>query len=286
MTVTGSPEIDRTAAGGSSAAARQPLLSIITVVRNDAARLAATARSVREQSPAAFEWVVVDGASTDATQGVIDENAGWIAASVSEPDRGIFDAMNKGVGLATGSFVHFLNAGDAFAGPSCAAAICEALESTAADVLAFAALDVFADGLVAARHPAPVQEILWHRLPTGHQALVTRRSLMLHHAFDLRYRVCADYAALASQYVAGAIVQPVDRPIVRYDRSASAFSVVNWRLMAAEHWQVQRDLLGEKIHRRALSMAKRLLSLAMVRALAIPILSRPARALARRAYGA
>lgn len=92
-------------------------LSIVTVVRNAPEALAATIESVRAQTYPAVEFVVVDGASTDRTVDVLHRHAARIDTWVSEPDRGIYDAMNKGKALASGDFVMFVNAGDLFVGP-------------------------------------------------------------------------------------------------------------------------------------------------------------------------
>lgn len=94
-----------------------PWLTIVTVVRNDAAGLAATARSITAQlSVPGVEYLVIDGASDDETRDVLDELATHgHARVVSEPDRGIYDAMNKGWRAARGFWVQYLNAGDVYA---------------------------------------------------------------------------------------------------------------------------------------------------------------------------
>jgi len=86
-------------------------LSIITVVRNDPDGLERTSRSIQEQG-ADIEWIVIDGASTDDTLDCLDEHAPSIL--VSERDRGIYDAMNKGMRAASGDWITFLNAGDTY----------------------------------------------------------------------------------------------------------------------------------------------------------------------------
>lgn len=86
-------------------------LSIITVVRNDPDGLERTSRSIQEQG-ADVEWIVIDGASTDDTLDCLDEHAPSIL--VSERDRGIYDAMNKGLRAASGEWITFLNAGDTY----------------------------------------------------------------------------------------------------------------------------------------------------------------------------
>jgi putative colanic acid biosynthesis glycosyltransferase len=89
-------------------------LSVITVVRNAASQLAATIESVRRQTYQPIEFIVVDGASSDGTTNVLRQHASRIDKWISEPDRGLYDAMNKGKTMATGDFAMFVNAGDTF----------------------------------------------------------------------------------------------------------------------------------------------------------------------------
>jgi glycosyltransferase involved in cell wall biosynthesis len=89
--------------------------SIITVVRNAADTVAECIESVAGQDHRDVEHLVIDGASTDGTLQVIERYRARLAKVVSEPDRGIYDAMNKGLALATGDVVGFLNADDAYA---------------------------------------------------------------------------------------------------------------------------------------------------------------------------
>jgi glycosyltransferase involved in cell wall biosynthesis len=92
----------------------QPLISIITVVYNCVNTLEETIISVINQDFDNIEYVIIDGGSTDGTIEIIKKYQDKITLWVSEPDNGIYDAMNKGVKLATGQFVQFLNAGDIF----------------------------------------------------------------------------------------------------------------------------------------------------------------------------
>lgn len=89
-----------------------PVVSIVTVVRNDAPRLLRTLESVSRAKNDKVEFVVIDGASTDGTAEMIRAHEGLIDRWISEPDAGIYDAMNKAVPLCRGSFIMFLNAGD------------------------------------------------------------------------------------------------------------------------------------------------------------------------------
>ncbi len=90
-------------------------ISIITVNYNNADGLEKTIKSVIEQSYSLFEYIIIDGNSTDHSVDVIKKYAGNITYWVSEKDNGVFDAMNKGIKKATGDYCHFLNSGDFFA---------------------------------------------------------------------------------------------------------------------------------------------------------------------------
>lgn len=96
----------------SDAMVPRPLISIITVNRNNAAGLRRTLASTTEQSYAEFEHLVVDGASTDGSTAVMSEFHDKLAHAVSERDTGIYNAMNKGIAAARGEFLLFLNSGD------------------------------------------------------------------------------------------------------------------------------------------------------------------------------
>lgn len=98
-------------------------VSIITACKNAAAFLERTIASVREQTYSGFEYIVVDGASTDETAGIIGSNRDRIDKWVSEPDRGVWHAMNKGIALAEGDYLYFLNAGDRFYRPETLSAV-------------------------------------------------------------------------------------------------------------------------------------------------------------------
>ncbi len=95
-------------------------ISVITVVRNSVATIEKTIRSVAGQVYPHIEHIVIDGGSTDGTLDVVRRHHDKIAVFKSEPDRGMYDAMNKGLRLATGDVVGFLNADDVYADSSCA----------------------------------------------------------------------------------------------------------------------------------------------------------------------
>lgn len=90
-------------------------ISVITVAFNAAQTIDAAMRSVLTQTHPDIEYIVIDGGSTDGTQACVARHASRLAHFVSEPDRGIYDAMNKGIGLASGDVIGFINADDFYA---------------------------------------------------------------------------------------------------------------------------------------------------------------------------
>ena len=107
------------------------ILSIITINRNNAAGLEKTMRSVVAQTFADFEYVVIDGASTDKSVEVIrsfEASFGGRLKWISEPDKGIYNAMNKGIGMASGDYLQFLNSGDSLVSDNVTMRMTEALK--------------------------------------------------------------------------------------------------------------------------------------------------------------
>ena len=91
-------------------------ISVVTVCFNSAATIRDTLRSVEEQTHSEIEHIVIDGASTDGTASIVRREGRRVSRLISEPDQGIYYAMNKGLALATGEMVGFLNADDTYGG--------------------------------------------------------------------------------------------------------------------------------------------------------------------------
>jgi glycosyltransferase involved in cell wall biosynthesis len=93
---------------------KSPKISVITIVYNDVHHIENTLKSVKNQSYSDFEWIIIDGASSDGTCEKIESYRDSIDVFVSEPDRGISDAFNKGVQKSSGQWLIFMNSGDCF----------------------------------------------------------------------------------------------------------------------------------------------------------------------------
>ncbi|MBI3432271.1 MAG: glycosyltransferase [Hydrogenophilales bacterium] len=198
--------------------AQKPLASIITVCFNAAASIGQTLDSVRAQSWRPLESVVVDGASRDGTQDIVARYADITGTVVSEKDSGIYDAMNKGIALARGDVLHFLNAADCFAD---AGVVEAALREFAADPdldLVFGdAIYLTPDGpFLRSYGRVTASNLIYGDL--CHQAVFAHRRLFERFGgFNLDYRINADYDWMLRVFRGGARVRYLPRPIVRYD---------------------------------------------------------------------
>ncbi len=170
------------------------LLSIITVVLNDRENFISTRRNLAGQNTQDFEWIVVDGGSTDGTQEAVRESSHPKLRYLSEHDSGIFDAMNKGIALARGEYLLFLNAGDRLASNSTLADLSKILREPgrAIDFLYGDALEESETGVVTLK-PARSHRTLWYGMFTHHQAMVYRCSLASDQMYDPGFRIAGDY---------------------------------------------------------------------------------------------
>jgi len=174
-----------------------PLFSIVTVCLNADADIAGAIESVLAQGCADYEYLVVDGGSTDGTVGVLREYESHLGGRLrwtSEHDDGLYDAMNKGLALARGEYVAFLGADDRLR-PGALDAVAHALEAAPRPDIVCGATHVF--GPTGARDEAPrrvVRRGLPARVPASHQSTFIRReALQAAGGFDLRFRIAADY---------------------------------------------------------------------------------------------
>jgi len=108
-------------------------ISVITVCFNAEDTIGHTLHSVRDQTHDPIEHIIIDGCSTDGTLKVVESEGNHVAMIVSERDKGIYDAMNKGIALATGDVIGFINADDFYPSPDVLAMVAAAFESSGAD---------------------------------------------------------------------------------------------------------------------------------------------------------
>ena len=173
-------------------------VTIITVVFNDAAHLQRTIDSIASQTYKNIEHIIIDGRSTDGTLEII-KRCTSIDYWLSEGDRGIYDAMNKGVCCSTGEWINFMNSGDVFFNEIVVEDVFLNCESRVADLI-YGDVEVDYGGFKKLRR-AGVVASLKQGMQFSHQSLFAKRSVLLELGFDLSYRTAADYNFIVSSWV-------------------------------------------------------------------------------------
>lgn len=198
-------------------AAIKPTLSVITVVYNNVRNIEATMLSVLNQTYPDIEYIIIDGLSTDGTLEVINKYKSRVAKFISEKDKGIYDAMNKGLAMATGDYVIFMNSGDEFY----AADTVERVFASAPDADIYYGetemIDAGGQSLGQRRHKAPDQ-FNWRSFKYGmsvsHQAIYIRRALT--EPYDSRYQLSADIDWIIRAAKKAKKIVNVHRYVARY----------------------------------------------------------------------
>lgn len=190
-------------------------VSIITVVYNGVPAIESTLKSVISQNYANKEFIVIDGNSTDGTQALLKTYEEKIDCLISEPDKGIYDAMNKGIKKSNGDWIIFMNSGDLFCS-----------DTVLSDIFAGRQYDktgvIYGDSIVA--YPFGSYQLKPRAftkndkiLPFCHQAAFAKRDLLAENPFDLTYKVVADYDQFFRLLTKGVIFHYTDIAVCIYD---------------------------------------------------------------------
>jgi len=209
-----------------------PTVTVITVTLNDAEKLEKTICSVLEQTYPLIEYIIIDGRSTDSTPGLLKKYEGKIHRVVSEPDNGIFDAMNKGIDLASGKWIIFLNAGDYFYEKNTVETV---FNTGYGDAHFIYGHTYFLGGDFRGVVKAWSFDSLWKTMIFTHQSLFTRGDVLKKHKFDTSFKICADYQLIFDSYMEGLRFFNSDKVIAAFD---PGFSEVSRARMAIEKWKV------------------------------------------------
>lgn len=169
----------------------KPKVSVVTIVYNGLDKIENTIISVINQTYKNIEYIVIDGNSDDGTLNIIEKYQNKIEYWVSEPDHGIYDAMNKGIFRAKGDWICFINSGDSFYSE-------ESLEKVFDQPISFNTAVIYADVYVLSFKSKFIKKaedlnIFEIRLPFSHQSSLVRTSYLKNRPFNLEYKICADY---------------------------------------------------------------------------------------------
>jgi glycosyltransferase involved in cell wall biosynthesis len=217
-------------------------LTVITVCLNAARTIEATLRSVISQSCPGLEYIVVDGGSTDGTLDILEKYKPSLARLISEPDRGIYDAFNKGLALATGEIIGILNADDQYA-PWTFETVLEASRLRPGCGVFYGALAVVDE---ARRrwtvYPRGDHERLVDAM-IAHPASFVRKTLYERHGFfDENYKIAGDWDLFLRFRLARECFCPIDRVLTAFNNAG--FSSRPSRLLVRENRAIYRKYRG------------------------------------------
>ena len=214
-------------------------LSIITVNFNNCIGLKKTIDSVRGQVFNDYEWIIIDGGSTDGSREIIEQNASHLAYWVSEPDTGIYNAMNKGLREANGEYLLFLNSGDWLV---CSDTLlnCFSHDFTA-DVIYGDSLFVFEHGIEEYRYPSPLSFYDLYTGFLGHASSFIRSSLLKKTEYNENYRIVSDWEFWIKLSLQNASFCHIDEFVSYFD--TTGISSTNEALIRIERSQVISEFI-------------------------------------------
>jgi glycosyltransferase involved in cell wall biosynthesis len=189
-----------------------PLISVVTVVFNGVDVLEETIRSVLEQTYPRLEYIVIDGGSTDGTLDVIRRYENKISFWSSEKDKGIYDAMNKGLAKVTGDWVNFMNAGDLFYSSDTVTEIFTS--NPRGSTVIYGGVEILYPDLSRIEQPGSPSR-LWQGMQFSHQAAFTDAKYHQAHPFNIANRIAADLGFFYQAYQERAIFLATDKVVAK-----------------------------------------------------------------------
>lgn len=205
----------------------KPLITIVTVAYNAESTIENTILSVINQTYTNLEYIIIDGGSTDNTIDIIKKYENKITYWISEPDRGIYDAMNKGIKFASGEYINFMNCGDSFYSNTTIEEVLNLANSTS-DII-YGNTNLLLDiGEFEKKGTIVTPQ---DYMPFVHQSSFSRTALMKEYGFDTKYKICADRNFFFSVLKKNAKFQYIDNIISNYENEIGFSSVNTIKLM-------------------------------------------------------
>lgn len=220
-------------------------LSIITVNLNNKVGLQKTIDSVISQTFKDYEWIVVDGGSTDGSKELIEKYSNYISYWVSEPDKGIYNAMNKGIRVAKGEYLNFLNSGDFYLKDDVLGAVFSIEHS--ADILYGGKKD-YRDGVfVREKSYAPgVTFDVFLKGTICHQSSFIKANT-LKNCYDETLKICSDYKLFVSLIMSNHKFEFLNILVAASDVTGISSNIKNKDLMMKEREEIMREFVSPLI---------------------------------------
>lgn len=216
-------------------------ISIITVTFNCVDSIAKTIESLKEQTFNRYEHIIVDGASKDGTTECIKEYiaSGYCVTFVSEPDQGIYDAMNKGIGMASGKYLFFLNAGDSFCDKYVLQKFWEYEENNRVDVFYGDTIEINIEDGENDRYRSYPEKLsncyFLKRNGLCHQTIFAKKECFTESNFNWQsYPITADKEWVIRLWRNGKVFLHMDFPVCFYDRTGISSNKQNAMLIREE----------------------------------------------------
>lgn len=217
-------------------------LSIITINYNNRDGLKKTINSVLAQTWTDYEWIVVDGGSTDGSRELIEQYQEHMAYWCSEPDKGVYNAMNKGIAQAKGEYMNFMNSGDTFYETETLQKVFA--ERRTADVLYGDWMQIYKDHTSLQHFPSPVEIYgLWCK-NICHQAMFIKSRLLRMKGYDESLKIYADWKRWIELALYGVTFEYVPHPVCRYDMDGISSTTSD---LHSREWEVIRHIPSEPI---------------------------------------
>lgn len=222
-------------------AATKPLITVVTVVFNGEKFIEETILSIINQTYDNVEYIVIDGGSTDGTLDIIKKYEHAIDYWVAEKDKGIYDAMNKGINLATGEWINFMNSGD------CLLKLPD-LVCSRDIVIIYGKVKIYGSKVLRVKSRISLEDF-YSGMAVCHQACFYRIKIAKDVQYDTKYKICADQkmTALALKY--GEVCY-VDDVVVNYDMSgissSNQFEILKEKLRLSRelNWPIHRPVIS------------------------------------------
>lgn len=193
-------------------------VTVVTAVLNDAGHIEQTILSVISQTDIEIEYIIVDGGSKDGTLELIGKYKDKISLLISESDRGVYDAMNKGIKYSTGDFVYFLNSGDVLLNPSILSKI-KFEDVNVRNTIIYGNVVVAYGNIEALEKPRPFfnSKMKFKGIGICHQSMFFPGELIRNEKYDLSYNIAADYDLAYRLWRKGTEFLYKDITIAKYD---------------------------------------------------------------------
>jgi glycosyltransferase involved in cell wall biosynthesis len=228
-------------------------LSIVTICKNNLEGLRKTLESVRNQTNKQFEFLVIDGNSNDGTREYIEKNNTYITKFISEPDFGIYDAQNKGIKIASGEYILFLNSGDVLLNDSTLEELLSHIKNHVVKKIGIYYSDVFLkkeNQLYKKTYKKILSAFYLSNEIINHQSQIIQTKILQKNLFDLKYKLASDYELFLRLVFKNKInYMHLDMVISIYDLSGVSTTMSGIETYQSEHSEIRKIYFPDEVSR-------------------------------------